>query len=178
MDKLRVALLLASLLAGANALVNAIHVSPIKASWSGHRLAPNNYVSQLVTCNFDSLSYVELFAGDYGQGGAYNLRVVTYPDGAPVAEQDGGTYVRPCAWVRFDDISVTHAERVVKGKLLEFKFTRSGSDSINFYYDHTDPYKYGNIPDNAAPNPADLCMRACSVTRLVHAMNWTATSAA
>ena len=41
------------------------HVEPVQAAWSGwaSRQAPFNKVSELITCNFDSLSYVELFAG-------------------------------------------------------------------------------------------------------------------
>jgi hypothetical protein len=52
-----------------SALVQAISVDPVKASWSGWTpwLEPNNYVSEVLTVNFDSLTspaYVELFA-DY-----------------------------------------------------------------------------------------------------------------
>jgi hypothetical protein len=57
------------LLAGvAFAYVVGYHVEPVKASWSG--LTPR-YVtlSENITCNFDSLSYVELFAGAKGSGG-------------------------------------------------------------------------------------------------------------
>jgi len=51
------------------------HIEPVKALWSGWTPSqfPNNYVSQTVTCNFDSLSYVELFAGAKGNGGLHSV---------------------------------------------------------------------------------------------------------
>lgn len=49
----------------AAAAVQAYSVAPVKASWSG-MAHPVSGVSQLVTCCFDSLAYVELFAGDRG----------------------------------------------------------------------------------------------------------------
>jgi hypothetical protein len=52
-------------------------VEPVKALWSGWAPSqyPNNYVAQTVACNFDSLSYVELFAGSKGSGGTYTATV-------------------------------------------------------------------------------------------------------
>jgi hypothetical protein len=66
------------------ALVTAYHVEPRTAAMSGwtSREAPGNRVSEVLTVNFDSLThpaYVELFAGEKGQGGDYNLSVRTYP---------------------------------------------------------------------------------------------------
>ncbi len=45
------------------ALTSAYSVEPVQQSWSGkaHWVLG---VSQIITCNFDSLEYVELFAGD------------------------------------------------------------------------------------------------------------------
>jgi hypothetical protein len=60
------------------------HIDPVKASWSGwtHLHGPGDTVAQTVTCNFDSLSYVELFAGAKGNGGAYRAGV--WLDGSEV----------------------------------------------------------------------------------------------
>jgi hypothetical protein len=48
------------------------HVEPVQADWSGwtSKQGSNNKVSEFVTCNFDSLSYVELFAGARDNGGS------------------------------------------------------------------------------------------------------------
>jgi hypothetical protein len=48
------------------------HVEPVKADWIGwtSKQGSNNKVSEVMTCNFDSLSYVELSAGAKGNGGA------------------------------------------------------------------------------------------------------------
>jgi hypothetical protein len=73
----RVLVLMALVLSSAHGYVTGYHVEPVKAAWSGltRYLEPNNFVSQGVTCNFDSLSYVELFAGAKGNGGAYQVQV-------------------------------------------------------------------------------------------------------
>ncbi|MFO7639156.1 MAG: hypothetical protein R6X14_07700, partial [bacterium] len=46
-----------------SALMQAYSVEPVKASWSGwtDTIRPYNYISQTITCNFDSLKRVELF---------------------------------------------------------------------------------------------------------------------
>ena len=131
------------------ALVRAYSVEPKTAAWSGWTRPtphPNDYISQTITCNFDSLKYVELFAGDTCSGEAYNLSVLTLPGGYQVAG-GAGNAVRPHSWVRFDNLTVTAPESIVKGRRYEFKFTRAGSDSINYYYynffGEEDPYPYG-----------------------------------
>jgi hypothetical protein len=106
-------------------LVQAYSVAPRTGNWSGWTslTAPNNRVSQTVTCNFDSLVYVELFAGDEGSGGQY--RVGVWQDGIEV--MFATQFPRQsCDWVRFDSWDVHPA--FTKGKLLEFRFTRSGQD--------------------------------------------------
>ena len=129
-------------------LVSVYHVDPIKASWSGwtHRA---DTVTQVLTCNFDELdsatgSYCQLFAGTKGGGGAYHVSVKTCPGGAEIAtgSHDGNVDHK---WVKFS-LSVLHPESIVKGRQLEFKFTRGGSDSTQFYYQDGDPY----------PNPYGL----------------------
>jgi hypothetical protein len=70
----KVLVLVAVMLSSAYCYVTGYHVEPVKAVWSGWT-AFQGYVSQTVTCNFDSLSYVELFAGAKGNGGAYTATV-------------------------------------------------------------------------------------------------------
>ena len=163
-----VIILVAAALSPALGLVSAYHVEPVKAAWSGWTPLYGN-VSEVITCNFDELdsmtgAYVELFAGEYGNGGDYNLSIWTYPGGTQIAYKLHGKYVRPQHWVRFDSINVTYPESIVKGKQLEFRFTRTGNDSIRYYYAEN-AYDYGHIvigggqlqqPPGSAP---DLCMR-------------------
>lgn len=59
------------------------HVEPVKALWSGWTPSqfPNNYVSEVITCNFDELdsttgAYCELFAGAKGDTYRYRLQVL------------------------------------------------------------------------------------------------------
>jgi hypothetical protein len=76
------------------ALVSAYHVEPRTAGQSGWTRAHDStgqYVSQVVTINFDDLDsaaggcYVELFSGGYCTGLGYALSVSTYPGGMPIA---------------------------------------------------------------------------------------------
>ena len=126
------------------ALVSAYRVEPVKADWSGWT-GRTDTVSQIVISCWDSLAYVELFAGDYGQGGAYNLEVLTYPGERQVAYKNAGMYVQPHDWVRFDGLTLVRPESIIKGKFLEFRFTRAGTDSINYYYQNDEAYGYGDM---------------------------------
>ncbi len=150
-----VALLLA--IAGvAFPFVVGYHVEPAKTQWSGwtSHQAPNNRVSEILTCDFDSLSYVELFAGAKGNGGAYTATVF---EGKSQLMTSPGDEVPERGWVRFDNWNTRVA--FARAKQYEIRFTRSGGDSIQFYYDRTNPYKYGEMPNDIVSNPADLCMR-------------------
>jgi hypothetical protein len=141
--------LMIGLLSSASGYVSAYHVEPVKAAWSGttRYLEPYNFVSQGVTINFDELdsaagAYVELFAGAKGGGGDYHLSVLTNPGGSQIAYTATANGNVDHEWVRFH-LQVTRPESIVKGKKLTLKFTRSSGDSIQFYYDSTDQYKYG-----------------------------------
>jgi len=112
-------------------LVTGIHIEPVKSAWSGWAPSefPYNFVSQGITINFDELdsasgAYCELFAGAKGNGGQYNLTVLTWPGGYPIGSGVGNGNVDH-KWVRFR-LNVLRPDSIVKGKKLTFKFTRSG----------------------------------------------------
>ena len=140
-------------------LVSVYHVNPVKVAWSGwtHR---GDTVTEIITCNFDSLGYVELFAGVKGNGGAYQAQILD--DGVPLMSSNG-SQDGDCRWVRFENWNGQVA--FTKGKKYEFRFTGSGGDSIQFYYDQDNPYHYGVISVGGGqlqPPPQttnDLCMR-------------------
>ena len=150
-------------------LVRSYSVEPKTAALSGwtDTIRPYNYVSEVITTNFDELdsvsgSYCELFGGSLGAGGPYHVSVRTYPGGAEIAS---GSNTNPGdhKWIRFK-LSVLYPESVIKGKQLEFRFTRSNGDSLMYYYAEN-AYDYGHIiigggqlqqPPGTAP---DLCMR-------------------
>ena len=98
------------------------HVEPVKAAWSGRTLYEN--VIQTVTCNFDSLSYVELFAGAKGSGGVYHVAVY---DGNALLMASYGNRVTDHGWVKFQNWGARVA--FTKGKQYRFRFTLAGSDS-------------------------------------------------
>ena len=153
----KVLVLVAVMLSSVYSYVTGYHVEPVKAAWSGWT-AFQGGVSQVITCNFDefdsaSAGYVELFAGEYGQGGAYNLAVTDYVSGQPVASQTGVLPGRDHAWLRFGGITMEPGRAFTKGKKYEFRFTRSGTDSIHYYYDTACGYDYGQM---IAPYPPSI----------------------
>ncbi len=118
----------------AMALVRAIHIEPVSAAQSGwtRTVQGQDYVSQILTINFDELdsaagAYCELFAGTKGGGGDYYVSVLTYPGGAEIASGNHNGNVDH-EWVKFN-LGVRYPDSIVKGKKLEFRFTRTGSDS-------------------------------------------------
>jgi hypothetical protein len=122
----RVLVLMAAVLSSVYGLVTAYHVEPVKAAWSGWTTLQNNHVSQSVTCNFDSLSYVELFAGDSGSTGS-GYRVGVWGGNTELTFATGVQH-QPTSWVRFENWNPSHIA-FTKGKRYVFKFTRAGSDS-------------------------------------------------
>jgi len=132
----QVAVLLLVAVTASHGLVRAYSVEPVSALLSGKVWGDPQYggVSEVLTCCWDQLdgasgAYVELFAGDYGQGGACNLAVTDYVSGQPVASQTGVLPGGDHTWLRFGGITMEPGRAFTKGKQYEFKFTRSGSDS-------------------------------------------------
>jgi hypothetical protein len=160
---------LAATVTVASGLVRSYFVEPKSAALSGwtDTTPGRDYVSEVVTCCWDELdsasgSYVELFAGETLTGKPYKLDVYEYPDGVfPVASHSGKQARRGHAWLKFP-LTVTSGYTFTKGKQYEFRFTRSGSDSIQFYYAEN-AYDYGHIvigggqlqtPPGSAPDRA------------------------
>ena len=144
-------------------LVQAYKVEPKTAEQSGWTRGSDASVSQVITCNFDSLSHVELFAGKSNAGGEYRCGV--WGDGTELMHS-GGVQGRDHNWVRFGDWS-TQA-RFTKGKQYEFRFTRSGSDSIQYYTRVGTEYPYGFLRTGGQDhNSLDLACRVYGRMRAV-----------
>jgi hypothetical protein len=157
---LRTVIALTVLCAGTSlGLVKAYSIEPSRAAWSNwtRPLEPDNHVSEVLTCNFDTLAYVELFAGVKGNGGLYTATV--YEDEVPLMSSKG-VQDSDCRWVRFENWSSQAA--FTKGKQYEFRFTRGGQDSIHYYYDSACGYDFGQMiaPPTVMPPGYGLAMRA------------------
>jgi len=140
----------------ASAYVVGYHIDPVRVQWSGWA-GRRDTLSQSLTCNFDSLAYVELFAGELGDSSQY---VVTVFDDGKELTRSSGMQTRNHVWVKFENWNTRVA--YAKGKKYEFRFTRSGGDRIQYYYDSLDPYHYGGMTDpnrQAIPITFDLAMR-------------------
>ena len=127
---------LAATVTVASGLVRSYFVEPKSASLSGwtRTAAGHDFVSEVVTCCWDELDsastgYVELFQGDTGTGSQYKLDIYEYPGGTPVASDQGQHATMPQSWLGFDRVRLETGRTFTKGKLLEFRFTRSGPDS-------------------------------------------------
>jgi len=170
-------------------LVTGIHIEPIRSSWSSWTQSefPNHYVSQVLTMNFDELdstsgAYCELFAGSRCNGGQYTLTVLTYPGGSQIADVATANGNVDHKWVRFK-LHLTRPDSIVKGKKLEFQFSRIAStfgDSLEFYYDSAAGYsRYGqmiapSLP--SLPSTAGLAMRCYGRMNPVDSLAWGASS--
>jgi len=167
-----VILLTVVVVAGGFCLVSGYKVEPVKAQWSG-MADPNPLtggVSQVITCNFDELDsassgYVELFTGFHGDSGAYHLDIYENQNGPRVAYRHDVMPGRDHTWLRFDRIRLEPGEVFTKGEKYEFKFTRSGGDSIQYYYQGGnpslgDPYHWGWMRVGGTDEVGkDLCVR-------------------
>jgi hypothetical protein len=129
-------LLLVVFVTAASALVTAYHIEPKTAAMSGKASGDPQYggVSVVIRCCWDELDsastgYVELFQGDTGTGSQYKLDVYEHPSGPLVAHRYNVAPGRDNAWLRFDRIHLEPGRSFTKGKLYEFRFTRSRSDS-------------------------------------------------
>ena len=175
----RFSLLLAAAVGVSLALVQAYSVAPVKASWSGwtSHEAPNNRVSELVTCCWDQLDsasggYVELFQGDTSGTGTYLLSIREYPGDVAVATSPNTPQGSPHSWLRFS-VWMLPGKHFTKGKQYEFRFTRAGTDSINYYYQNDEPYGYGDSKvGNDVIIGRDLCLRVFGVMDPVDSTYW------
>ena len=150
------------------------HLDPVKAQWSGWTsyLEPNNYVEQTVVACWDSLERVELFAGARGNGGAYHVTV--YDGSTPLMSSDGdGTPDH--GWVKFQNWNTQVA--FTKGKTVTIRFTRSGQDSIEYYWTEGDQYKYGAMVSPSPHAGQDLAMRVHSRLNLIDSVEFGAAEA-
>ena len=120
----------------AYSLVVGYHTEPRTAEQSGWTsvVSPNHTVSQVVTVNFDELDSaaggckVQLFVGSKLTSQLYYMSILTYPGHAPVGDAFGDRSDVDHKWVTFWP-EIHRPESIVRGKKLEFRFTRGGSDN-------------------------------------------------
>ncbi|UCG42864.1 MAG: hypothetical protein JSU73_13560, partial [candidate division WOR-3 bacterium] len=159
-----------------SALVQGYSVEPVMASWSGWtRTVPGqNYVSEIITCNWDSVVYCELFVGDLGAspGNAFQANVYEVGGGVePVAWSLDTAASRGHTWLKMPLTTETEYS-FTKGKEYEFRFTRVGSDSIHYYLDSTDSYSWGHMEVAGESTGCDLCARVYGLLDPVDSTYW------
>ncbi len=151
----RATVILLATVGAAPADIVAYRVDPVKTEWSTST-ERGTTISQSVTCNFDTLVSVDLYAGARRPTGT-KYRVVLY-DGKTELTSADGVLRRPNSWVRFE--KWTAAATLIKGKLYELKFAQNGSEGLEYYYQAGNPYHWGSMRAGGTPETGrDLAMR-------------------
>jgi hypothetical protein len=150
----RAVLLLCFVVGWSLALVRAYTVEPKTQSMSGWT-GRGDTVGQVLACCWDELDstcYVELFVGSSEAGGEnYNLEVLDAATESLIAYKYNVAPSGSYRWQLFEHL--TPARTFTKGKQYEFIFTRSGSDSINYYTNIGTVYPYGYLKTGGACAP-------------------------
>jgi hypothetical protein len=162
-----------------SALVRSYSVEPQTAAQSGwtRTIPGQDTVSQVLTINFDELVYCEFFNGK-GSAAGIDVNVFTYPGGNLVASGDTNDH-GDHKWLRCY-LNTSAPESIVKGKQLEFRFSRGGSDSTQFYWSEDPnspsgqgPYLYGHmIVGGQNQTTRDLACRVMGQMNAVDSTYW------
>jgi len=107
--------------------IRAYAIDPVRADWSGKADPRPDYgVSQFLTINFDEPITASLFCGAVGNGGRYHVSILTCPGGHEIASGDtvcpGDHRWAVCT------LLVSRPDSFIKGRRIEVRWTRSGSD--------------------------------------------------
>jgi len=167
--------------AAASALVRSYAVDPRTAAMSGWTSwqEPNNWVSEVITVNFDKPILASLFVGAKQGDGAYNVNIYSYPDGNIALAQAVNIPVTGSHYWLNCSLTVAHPDSFIKGRQVEVRWTRSGSDSINFYYNAWVGTKFdtmivGGGYGEPIPSHADLACRIFGQMDAVDEDYWSA----
>jgi len=154
-----VTLLVAVLTGAAMAVVTAYHIDPVRADWSG-KADPEDGVSEIITVAFDLPVTASLFCGSPGAGGTYSVGIYSYPGGvARLAEKLNVSQPLDHHWLTCS-LDVIYPDSFIKGRQVEVRWTRGGSDSIHYYTRDGTTYPYGFMRVGQQDhNSLDLCMR-------------------
>ena len=154
----------------AMAATRVYDVEPFRNSNAWTLSYPHNWVGQTFIATCDSFLWAEVFIGVPNDTGQYNFRIEEYPSGTPIAK--GNTNAGPGIHYEFVRAYLEHFPnaKVIKGKTYLLKVTHSGGESINFYYNPHNPYKYGQImlPQGGAGvvHPWDLAARIEGINKV------------
>jgi hypothetical protein len=149
-------------------------IEPFK-NYNG-RVAGDQYhgIGQTFVATCDSFLWAEFFVGkpnDSNGGKHYNVEIQEYPNGLWVVRGEapaGKSYEYTKAIFNARNPNA----KVIKGKEYELKvtFTSNPPESINYYYNPNDPYKYGLalVPPQGSQVPIgwDLAVRIEGITRI------------
>jgi hypothetical protein len=140
--------------------------------WGG---AGTGGVSQSFTCTADSLLWADIFIGAANDSGRqYQFDILTGPNGS--ALYTGDTLAGPDIHYSFVRARLRPVgPPPIKGETYVLQVTITNAvltDSINWYADPTDPYKYGMflnppIQGQSMPLTWDLCARIEGINRPV-----------
>jgi len=106
---------------------------------------PNAYVAQTFVANVDTLLWAEVFVGKKpstpGQNG-YRVEVL---DCGQRLYNGYATDTLEYVYTRAELAKEPGQPSLVKGKTYTLKVSHTGDQPVNYFYDPTDPYAYGQI---------------------------------
>jgi hypothetical protein len=137
-------------------------------NYNGKAYGPTG-IAQVFTCTCDSFLWAEFFVGASNDTG-YNIEIRASQGGQVIFEgyaegKKSYDYTRA-------DLHRRSSEQIIKGKEYELRITLTSNppESINYYYDPTNPYKYGLalVPPQGSQIPLcwDLAVRIEGITRI------------
>ncbi|MCK4352117.1 T9SS type A sorting domain-containing protein [candidate division WOR-3 bacterium] len=92
--------------------------------------------SFIATC--DTIKYISFFCGEERKSGEYTFLLVEMPSGSEIASA-----TIPSSGYSYTDVGVNFNVPVVHGK--EYLLIIFHSSNLNYYYNSTNPYKYGKL---------------------------------
>ena len=136
-------------------------------AWSPYQ----GYIGQTFIATCDSFVWAEIFIGSQNIPGQYHFEIREGDAQGPLIAS-GDTNAGPGISYQYVRAYLTHRlnAKVIKGKTYLLKITHSGGDSINYYYNPHNPYKYGQImlpQGGAGPvHPWDLAARIEGINKV------------
>lgn len=161
------------LTAAASAATRICDVEPYRNCNGWTSAEPNmNWVAQSFVCTADSLLWAEFFVGAANAAGQYYFAIRPNINGTIL--YDGHADAGDLVHYEYARANLTNEAHVplIKGGTYVLQITHTAGESINYYYDPNNPYKYGSmtVGGGKAPPPGEIEMYdlACRIEGIVY----------
>jgi hypothetical protein len=128
--------------------------------WSPQGPPTTAYIGQTFVAICDSFVWVDMFIGQkcIHPDGNYHVEIWEYPTGDRIAYGETAA-IADYSYAHIP-LTMQTGVKIIKGKQYILKITHSDGDSINFYYNPQDTYKFGVMEIAGSPQTnCDLAAR-------------------